>query len=56
MRKVEWCAWTSPEISGVAARELVVEAGALAVLMVGACPGMASSFHELPGHHWVCLT
>ena len=56
MRMVGWCAWMIPEISGVAARELVVEAGALAVLMVGACPGMASSFHELPGRHLVCLT
>ena len=43
-------------MSGVAEQELVVEAGLLAVLRVGACPGMTSSFHELPGRRWVCLT
>jgi len=56
MKKVGCCAWTSPEISGVAARELVAEAGVLAVLTVGARYGMASSFHELAGPRWVGLT
>ena len=56
MRMVGCCAWTSPEISGVAARELVVEVGVLVVMAVGACPGMTSSFHELPGPRWGCLT
>ena len=56
MRKVGCCEWTSPEISGVAAREPVGEVGVLAVMAMGACHDMTSSFHELPGPRRVCLT
>lgn len=55
MRKVGCCEWTRPETSGVAAREPVGEGVVSAVMAMGACHDMASSFHELRGPRRVCL-
>ena len=46
MKKAVCSAWTSPEISGVAAQVLVVAASVAVVMAMAGGPGRASCFRE----------